>query len=192
MIDVAEHVAVTPGTPAEQTKQSPVLAFRADAQRSAKQPAQSRMTSLTTPLTTRDVASQGPASAPRSPRIATSTSVIAKRSIAARLPESPTYTSRYTRAGRELLAIATVRMEYRSCAWRQPIDISLSVAPTPSDPPPAAPSRAPLRLDHDAWYRRSYVTGMHGTIVDLRPYETLLMIRIRRIRWVESVMWEIL
>ena len=77
-MDAVEHVAVTPGTPAEHTKQFPVLAFRADAQRSAKQPAQSRMTSLTTPLTTWDVASQGPASAPRSPRTATSSST-AKR-----------------------------------------------------------------------------------------------------------------
>ena len=68
-MDAVEHVAATPGTPAEHTKQFPVLAFRADAQRSAKQPAQSRMTSLTTPLTTRDVASQGPASAPRSHRM---------------------------------------------------------------------------------------------------------------------------
>ena len=45
-MDAVEHVAVTPGTPAEHTKQFPVLAFRADAQRSAKQPAQSRMNDI--------------------------------------------------------------------------------------------------------------------------------------------------
>ena len=63
-MEAAEHVAVTPGIPPEQIKQSPMDAFRAFAQRSARQPAQLLMTSRITPWTMRLVASQGPANTP--------------------------------------------------------------------------------------------------------------------------------
>jgi hypothetical protein len=54
------QVDVTPGTAAAQTRQSPTLATLALAQRKAKQPSQSEMTSRTTPLITRVAASQAP------------------------------------------------------------------------------------------------------------------------------------